>query len=460
MNVTIPRRKGTVIELPGTAPLVRLTAGVGSAGQKTWNLRRPVTLIGSRRPAHIVLHDRDVSNAHCVIVNTGTEVLLKDLHTSKGTRQNKETVDLVILSDGDVITVGNTKVQIAIKSPEIENDDSGCGLEFTEPTKLPNPVTLRLEHTDRRWYVEEAVALIGRHKDAPIRLENENVSTRHAVLFRFADGPAIVDIGSRTGVSTNAEPCSVAGLRGGDRIGIGPYTLLVCLAGPIDPDLPKPLTGSSNGAVEESPHQTATAQLTAHPIPAGPPREKPGPGRQDRKPALSPGASDPSADPTTHRGHDGPIPSLGEIKSELATLQTSIADSWERLNTWHARLREDSDRLDKRDQDLADRAAELDAKDAALRGHLHDVTRYHEQVAERERELAAQAANIQETRDHLASAQAQLANRETEIARRTAELQRREHVLAQRWARLLAATCSHCGQPLHTGISGTADDPA
>ncbi|MBI4718161.1 MAG: hypothetical protein HY763_10180 [Planctomycetes bacterium] len=58
------------LELPATAPFVRITAGVGSASQKTWNIRRPVTLIGSTRPAHIVLHDRDVSNAHCVIVNT------------------------------------------------------------------------------------------------------------------------------------------------------------------------------------------------------------------------------------------------------------------------------------------------------------------------------------------------------------------------------------------------------
>ncbi len=57
MNQAIQVREQTV-ELPSTAPLVRITAGFGSAGQKTWNLRRPVTLLGARRPAHIVLHDR------------------------------------------------------------------------------------------------------------------------------------------------------------------------------------------------------------------------------------------------------------------------------------------------------------------------------------------------------------------------------------------------------------------
>ena len=460
MNVTIPRRKGTVIELPASAPLVRLTAGVGSAGQKTWNLRRPVTLIGSRRPAHIVLHDKDVSNAHCVIVNTGTEVLLKDLHTSKGTLRNKEPVDLTVLGDGDVISVGNTKVQIAIKAPEIENDDSGCGIEFVEPTKFPQPVRLRLEHTDRQWHAEEAVTLIGRHKDAPVRLENEDVSTRHAVLFRFANGPAIFDLGSRTGVSTNAEPCTVAGLRGGDRIGVGPYTLLVCLPDTTEVEPPTLTTGMTDDHADESgnpPGDGAGAACSALPRWT---TETPGPPDTPPGESASAGPSGSPASVLNSRGQDGPIPTLGEIKSELATLQTSIAESWERLNTWHSRLREDASRLDQRDQDLADRATELDAKDAALRGHLHDVTRYHEQIAKREKELAAQAAGIQEERDKLTGTQTELGKREAEVARRTGELQRREHVVAQRWARLLAATCPHCGQPLRTGTSGTPDESA
>src|SRR3989304_5845850 len=168
MNDQTTQIRELTVELPPEAPLIRVTAGAGSAGQKTWNLRRPVTVIGSRRPAHIVLHDEDISNAHCVIVNTGTEVLLKDLHTSSGTQLNKTRVNLAVLADGDVITLGDTTIQVAIQVPDSGMDDSGCGLKFADPTKFPGLVSMNLIHTDKHWSIEDAVALIGRHDDATV----------------------------------------------------------------------------------------------------------------------------------------------------------------------------------------------------------------------------------------------------------------------------------------------------
>ena len=148
---------GRELVLPDDAPRVRVTAGPGSAVQKTWNLRRPCTLIGSRRPAHILLHGRDMSAAHCVIVNTGREVLLKDLHTSAGTLCNTVRIGLTVLSDGDVITLGDTKIQVAIKSPQLDSDDSGCGNTYTDPTTFRDPVSLTFVHTDRTWLIHDAV---------------------------------------------------------------------------------------------------------------------------------------------------------------------------------------------------------------------------------------------------------------------------------------------------------------
>ena len=77
-----------------------------------------MTVIGSRRPAHIALHDAGICDAHCVIVNTGKDVLLKDLHTPGGTCCKTSRVDLTVLKDGDVITVGETTVQVAINHPK------------------------------------------------------------------------------------------------------------------------------------------------------------------------------------------------------------------------------------------------------------------------------------------------------------------------------------------------------
>ena len=444
MNATENTVNRAVIELPATAPLVRVTAGAGSAGQKTWNLRRPVTLIGSRRPAHIVLHDHDISHAHCVIVNTGTDVLLKDLHTSKGTLRNREEANLVLLNDGDVITVGGMKIQVAIRSPENDNDDSGCGMAFVEPTRLPQPVTLHFEHTDKSWQIEDAVVLIGRHNNAAVRLDHDSVSTRHAVFFRFAGGPAIFDLGSRTGISVNGEAISIAGLNQGDRAGIGPCTLVV---------------QTSDPATNEPQRRAHPDQDASHEDQGGPVDKPDTVDERNRVREPAPGITLPisAGTPPTADVQADPLPALAQIGADLNSLHTNIAESWERLNTWESRLRDDETELNKRDQDLAERKEELDARDAALRGHLHDVTQYSEQIAAREKELAAQLALIQEERDRTTESRRDLEEREEEIARRAAEVKRREHVVAQRWARLLSANCSHCGQPMRTGTSGPAD---
>ena len=444
MKATETRVNRAAIELPVTAPLVRVTAGAGSAGQKTWNLRRPVTLIGSRRPAHIVLHDRDISNAHCVIVNTGTDVLLKDLHTSRGTLRNREQVDLVFLNDGDVITVGSTKIQVAIRVPENENDDSGCGTEFVEPTRLSHPVTLHFEHTDKSWQIEDAVILIGQHNQAAVRLDHEKVSSRHAVFFRFADGPAIFDLENRTGISVNGAALSIANLANGDHVGIGPCTLLVQTSNPKTVEL----QGGPCPELDASPQDQGRS--VHEPNAANDPN-------RIREPVPGCSSTTGTVTPEAAAMQGNPLPALAQIGTDLNALHTNIAESWERLNTWQSRLQDDETELNKRNQDLAEREAELDAKDAALRGHLHDVTQYSEQIAAREKELAAQLSHIQEERDRAMEARTGLEEREEEIARRAAELKRREHVIAQRWARLLSANCPHCGQSLRVGMSGPSD---
>jgi pSer/pThr/pTyr-binding forkhead associated (FHA) protein len=418
---------------------------VGSAGQKTWNVRRPVTLIGSRRPAHIVLHDRDVLRAHCVIVNTGTDVLLKDLHTTTGTFCDNKRVDgITVLRDGDIVAIGATKLQIAIQVPENQTDDSACGIEFVEPAKFRNPLTVRLDHTETQWQIEDAVAMIGRLEEATIRLDHEDVSTRHAVLFRFAGGPAIFDLGSRNGVWIRGErfPCATLHHEGGFKVGPCALTIVSGSTASPRPSLPAPGTAEEReagpGGTTGGPADQASDALS--PPPAGP----------------SHGISKVLAGPG---GHDdrSPAEALTDIESELVGLQRNLASSWDRLNSWHTRLLEDATKLTHKESDLATREAELDSKDAALRGQLHDLTRWHEQITAREQELAAQLARIQTQQEELGTAQAALAEKEAELGQRAEDLKRREHVLAQRWTRLMAATCSHCGRPVSVRNPGAAE---
>ncbi len=419
------------LELSASAPRVRITAGLGSAAQKTWNLRRLVTLIGSRRPAHIVLHDRDISPAHCVIVNTGTEVLLKDLHTGAGTQCNDSRIDLTALKDGDVIRVGASTIQVAIQVPEDISDDSGCGMQFADPTSFPTPVNVTLVHTDQQWEVKDAVVLVGRHEAARIMLDHKDVARRHAIIFRFKEGPAVFDLSGPGGILVNGQQCSLALLSDGDRITLGPFRLRI---------------GSSSGA--ELNMQTSATET--------PPELMSSSVETSDEAGVS---TDPSAPPVGSELQVDLDPSVQDgaatIDSKLDSLQNNIAVSWDRLNSWQSQLLEDAATMSKQELDIADRVSELDARDAALRGELHDVTRYHEQLTERERELTAGFARLQDEKDRLAQSQADCAKREEEVVRRTEELSRREHVFAQRWTRLQSAKCPHCGRPVGTAENGS-----
>ncbi len=437
MSQTTIQVREAALTLPSTAPLIRITAGVGSAGQKTWNLRRAVTLIGSRRPAHIVLHDHDVSVAHCVIVNTGTDILLKDLRTRGGTFCNKERVELATLKDGDVVTIGTTQIQVAIQVPADLSDDSGCGLELDDPTSFPSPVSIKLLHTDKRWEFRDAIVVIGRHEEAVIRLEHDDVAPRHAVLFRFGTRPAVFDLGGAAGLWVNGQRCSLTPLDDGDCLTVGPFGLSVHFCDRSSPDA-KSLTADS--AQEQVPGTCVSNKVagnTEGPDIAAPTEADDPPDGSFDKPVVN-GASNPKEDPVGLDAH----PKM---------LDTSISDLWDSLNSWQSRLAKDASVLSKHKSDLAARAEVLDARDAALRGQLHDITRFNEELNGREQDLARQMAQLQDDNDALTAAQKAFSEKQAELQRLSADIQRRQHAITQRWSRLSSATCPHCGKPTNLG---------
>ena len=254
-----PSLDEAALPLPETAPLVRMTAGLGSAGQKTWNLRKPITLVGAKRPAHVVLKDRNISKAHCVLVNTGTEVLLRDLSTSAGTTCNGNQVDLVVLTDGDFLTLASSHIQVAISAGQEDADDSGYGLEYIEPTKMVSPATVRLQHTDREWVVETAVAFIGRHKGADILLDHEAIEMRHAVLFRYGKEVAVYDLGG--GVSVDGKRCTMALLTDGAKVSVGPFVLCISVPKPAAGQLDEPAHSRNRPAKKRRRPPTWRSQL-------------------------------------------------------------------------------------------------------------------------------------------------------------------------------------------------------
>lgn len=420
------------VELPADSPLVRVTAGVGSAGQKTWNLRRPVTVIGSRRPAHIVLHDQDVSNAHCVIVNTGSDVLVHDLHTGSGTKLNKKPIKLAVLSDGDVLTLGETNIQVAIQVPENASSDSDCGSKFSDPARFPEKVRVCLLHTNKEWLVEEAVVMIGRHDDAPLRLDHADISARHAILFRFGASPAVFDLGSRSGIWVNGQRCSLTPLQSGDRLTAGPFGLVVTTTEHVDVSDPAGTSNATSPAPVEPPREASPfARAAARAQPSAP------------VPVVAP-PTVPTPPPTAAAPEDPPA-------AKPAPLEENLSEAWAQLNSWRAQLRSGALALEEQQSGLAAREAELDARDAAVRGQLHDITRFNEQLTVREREVAAQMAQLQAELEVLQTGKKEAELRDADLAKRDQEVHRREQAIAQRWARLTATRCPHCKKPINIG---------
>lgn len=423
MTIMTTQVREPTVTLPEGAPLVRITAGAGSAGQKTWNLRRPVTLIGSRRPAHIVLHDKNISPAHCIIVNTGTTVLIKDLHTSSGTNLNETMIDLTVLSDGDIVKVGSMNIQVAIQVPNNTSDDSAVGLEYENPTKFIKPVSVQLAGMQKKWNLEDAVVMVGRHENAFIQLNHADVSTRHAVLFRFMGFPAVFDLGGRNGLHVNEQPCSITSLYNNDVINIGPFSLNV--SSPQSP---------------ESPNKAESRKSTAAPD-------------NDFKQRMSDLANDvaPSTEKEKETNSASPFAaaikkSKEEKEAKEQSLSADISETWEKLNTWQSKLEKNATALNKQESNLASRVASLEEKDAAIRGQLHDITRMQEEVQEAERRVEKEMTQIQADREAVAKAQKQRAEQEQEIKRKLTELQKRELAVSQQLLRLHNMSCQNCGK--------------
>jgi len=206
------------MDVPEHAPSVRLVAQRGTPGQKNWTLQRVATLIGARRPAHIVLHDQGTEDAHCVVLNIGSEVLLKDLLSETGTFHNDERIDQpVSLFDGDIVRIAETRFDVVIQNvPQAE--------KAREAYVFPwDAFAVCIDDSKQAWRIESKVGLVGRHEAADVRLDHASVSDRHLVVFRFLDSVAVFDTGSG-GVWLNGERISIARLGKQDRILVGPYS--------------------------------------------------------------------------------------------------------------------------------------------------------------------------------------------------------------------------------------------
>ncbi|WP_432844002.1 FhaA domain-containing protein [Dactylosporangium sp. CA-092794] len=116
----------------------------------------------------------------------------------------------------DTVEPGSVRVEAEVRKGRTSPaDEAGRG------------VGLRM-NDGRRYTVQSGATVIGRGRQADLRLRDEGVSRRHACLQYDGTALTVRDLGSTNGTTVNDRPLRGAvPLSPGDTIGVGPVTLTV-----------------------------------------------------------------------------------------------------------------------------------------------------------------------------------------------------------------------------------------
>ena len=422
------------VTLPPNAPSVRVTAGVGSASQKTWNLRRPVAMVGSRRTALLHLGNPEVSKAHCLIVNTGTNVLLRDLASHSGTFCGDQRVELTALADGSVVRVGSTQIQVAIQAASHGNDDTETGYEYMDPIKMPKPVVLT-DAEGNRHKLERSVSVLGRREECDLILSDLDVSLAHAAIVHVQGRPAVYDLGSRNGTFVNDKRVSLAYITPGDNLALGPCQLTVengepasqtveqdaSAAGENEQTAPAPSDHESNDAEatadDAERDTTSDSDQSSHEAPEA---AEEAPATDQAEPAQT------NDEPTQQEQQEGDVSSVDQLPHELqgkiASLQDNIRTWWDQLQEWQGRLEQSGQQLHQRTNDLTEREQQLAARQEEVQNRQQQTQDQQGELEKARNDFEAHRATFEEEHLKLERASAAVRTQRDELTQMRQEL--------------------------------------
>jgi len=86
-----------------------------------YNLEQEYTHVGRSPGNEIPLPYPSISNRHCIFIQSGPDIVLRDLNSSNGTYVNGEAVSEVVLRPGDLIQIGSVQIKVRAgrQAPEI-----------------------------------------------------------------------------------------------------------------------------------------------------------------------------------------------------------------------------------------------------------------------------------------------------------------------------------------------------
>lgn len=239
--------------LPDSSPLARVE--LESDADQACETTAPVVLIGSRRDCALTLSHGDVSQTHLALVNTGVSIVAVDLCSRTGTFVNNQRVAVATLKPGDKLRIGSLDLRLDFPRPP---ESSGDAPQLASPLKLSGGVSTELKTLP---------AVIGRRQGCAVTIDTPDVSLAHALLIAIEGMPAIVDLGSRSGIILNRRRATEAWLHDGDELSIGGEKVKVGWKGPVggveQPDEPAPAERRSTPAPAPVAAAPATVPLAA-----------------------------------------------------------------------------------------------------------------------------------------------------------------------------------------------------
>jgi pSer/pThr/pTyr-binding forkhead associated (FHA) protein len=123
---------------------------------------RAVCLIGRRHGCDVVLDDHNVSRAHALLLTYHERPAVMDLLTPGKTFVNDEPVNFHALTDGDVLTIGDSRFRVrvvepkvAAKPPSTQKSAVATVLPATPPQAVPDLINIQATEGSQRWRVAE-----------------------------------------------------------------------------------------------------------------------------------------------------------------------------------------------------------------------------------------------------------------------------------------------------------------
>lgn len=216
MAVTSPSQKPPV-NGPALVP-------VGEhAGAPSLHLDRVAVVAGSDASCRLHLVSAQVSRHHTLIITTPDEVYVRDLCSRSRTFVNEEPVREAVLKHGSFLRIGRFSFKLA--DPRAQAADAG----------RPGPLELRVDDVLVPVADDRRTILIGRRDGCDVVIDDEAVSTIHAVIFAVGGQYMMRDMHSRNGTRLNGRKIHQEELPLPATLTIGTTTLAIASAVRAEP---------------------------------------------------------------------------------------------------------------------------------------------------------------------------------------------------------------------------------